>query len=62
MKVTATIEMDVEVFDDKYMDQELKRDIYWDLEPHIELMQAGVENELDTYKIKDFNLKIDIIR
>lgn len=56
MKVTATIEMDVEVIDTKYMDEELKRDIYWDLEPLVEDMQASIE----AYKIKNFNLKIAI--
>ena len=54
--ITATIEMDVEVIDTKYMDEELKRDIYWDLEPRVEDMQASIE----AYKIKDFNLKIAI--
>lgn len=56
MKVIATIEMDVEVIDTKYKDEELKRDIYWDLEPHVEDLQASIE----AYKIKNFNLKIVI--
>ena len=56
MKVIATIEMDIDVNDDKYMDEELKRDIYWDLEPRVEDMLASIE----AYKIKNFNLKIAI--
>lgn len=54
MKITATIEMDMEVFEE-LSDEELKDSIYWNLQPHVEDMQVTTEG----YKIKSFNLKID---